>query len=98
MPDASKGVPGMPPIGVDPGSGKITTKNPSNPYAGTQYICASDRMNLAQIHDEAEFRHLLDEANRAYASFYPVDPRGLAVYDTPITDQLSLAADASRLR
>jgi VWFA-related protein len=98
MPDASKGVPGMPPIGVDPGSGKITTKNPSNPYAGSQYICDRDRMNLAQIDDESEFRHLLDEANRANASFYPVDPRGLAVFDSPITDQLSLAADASRLR
>ena len=98
MPDASKGVPGMPPLGVDPGSGKITTKNASNPYAGSQYICDRDRMNLAQIDDESEFRQLLDEANRANASFYPVDPRGLAVFDSPITDQLSLAADASRLR
>ena len=32
----------------------------------------------------SEFRDLLDEANRANASFYPVDPRGLAVFDTPI--------------
>jgi VWFA-related protein len=98
MPTAANGVPGMTPIGVDPGSGKITTKNPSNPYAGSQYICDRDRMNLAQIDDEVEFRRLLDEANRANASFYPVDPRGLAVFDSPITDALPLETDASRLR
>ena len=84
MPDTSKGVPGMPPLGVDPGSGKITTKNPNNPQAGSQYICDRDRMNLAQIDDESEFRQLLDEANRANASFYPIDPRGLAVFDSSI--------------
>ena len=27
---------------------------------------------------------MLDEANRANTSFYPIDPRGLAVFDTPI--------------
>ena len=31
-----------------------------------------------------QFRALLDDANRANASFYPIDPRGLAVFDTPI--------------
>jgi len=99
MPDTSKGVPGMPPIGVDPGSGKITTgKNPNNPYAGSQYTCDRDRMNLAQIDDEVEFRQLLDEANRANASFYPVDPRGLAVFDSAINEAVPLDTDASRLR
>ena len=31
-----------------------------------------------------QFREILDEANRANASFYPIDPRGLAVFDTPM--------------
>src|SRR5206468_8916674 len=46
--------------------------------------CETDRVNLAQIDDEQQFREILDEANHANASFYPVDPRGLAVFDTPI--------------
>ena len=41
-------------------------------------------MNLAQIDDDREFREILDEANRANASFYPIDPRGLVVFDTPL--------------
>mgnify|MGYP003694066513 CR=1 FL=1 len=38
----------------------------------------------------AQFRDLLDEANRANASFYPVDPRGLAVFDTPMHARLDV--------
>jgi VWFA-related protein len=34
-----------------------------------------------------QFRDILDEANRANASFYPIDPRGLAVFDTPLVRQ-----------
>ena len=30
------------------------------------------------------FRDLFGEANRANVSFYPIDPRGLSVFDTPI--------------
>jgi hypothetical protein len=44
-------------------------------------------MNLAQIDDDREFRDILDEANRANASFYPLDPRGLATFDTPLMRQ-----------
>jgi hypothetical protein len=36
------------------------------------------------LDDEAEFHSLLDEANSANTSFYPVDPRGLVVFDEPI--------------
>ena len=36
------------------------------------------------LDDEQHFRDLLHEANRANASFYPIDPRGLAVFDEPI--------------
>jgi hypothetical protein len=39
---------------------------------------------LAQIDDQLRFRNILDEANRANASFYPIDPRGLAVFDEQI--------------
>jgi hypothetical protein len=39
------------------------------------------------VDDERDFRAMLDEANRANTSFYPVDPRGLAAFDEPIAKQ-----------
>ena len=81
-PLACHGVPTGPGITVDPRNGRLTTKDPIG--AAPQGKCDIDRTNLAQIDDEREFRDLLDEANHANASFYPVDPRGLAAFDTPI--------------
>lgn len=81
-----RGVPTGPTVTVEPRGGKLTTKDPSNAPA-TNNRCEADRMNLAQIDDERDFRWLLDSANRSNVSFYPVDPRGLAVFDTPIMRQ-----------
>jgi VWFA-related protein len=79
------GVPTGPPIGIDPRSGRLTTREqPLTPPASQ---CEADRMRLANLDNDAQFRDLLDEANRANASFYPIDPRGLAVFDTPIVRQ-----------
>jgi hypothetical protein len=41
-------------------------------------------MYLSQINDDTYFREILGEANRANATFYTVDPRGLPVFDAPI--------------
>jgi hypothetical protein len=41
-------------------------------------------MRLATLDNERFFRDLMDEANAANASFYPIDPRGLAAFDNPI--------------
>jgi len=46
--------------------------------------CEADRVRLANLDDNRDFLNILDEANRANVSFYPIDPRGLAVFDTPI--------------
>jgi VWFA-related protein len=46
--------------------------------------CEQARLRLANIDNEQTYLGVLDEANRANASFYVVDPRGLAVFDTPI--------------
>jgi len=78
-----EGLPTGTTIGIDPRSGKPTSKDPSTAVA-PRSKCQIDRMNLAQIDDERDFRNLLDEANAANASFYPVDPRGLTAFDTPI--------------
>jgi VWFA-related protein len=82
---ACQGVPSGPSIGIDPRSGRLTTREqPLTPPAAT---CETDRMRLANLDNDALFRDILDEANRANASFYPVDPRGLAVFDTPLVRQ-----------
>jgi hypothetical protein len=51
---------------------------------GAGFIAAADRLRLASQDDSNEFLAMLYEANRANASFYAVDPRGLAALDTPV--------------
>ena len=85
-PLACQGVPSGPTVAVDPRSGRLTTKEPENQSAPLQK-CNVDRMQLARLDDDRQFRDLLDEANRANAAFYPIDPRGLTVFDTPLVRQ-----------
>jgi VWFA-related protein len=76
--------PSLPPLGVDPRNGKLTTKDTTLTGAGLRAECEQARLGLAQLNDDFQFNLLLDKANRANTSFYPVDPRGLTVFDTPI--------------
>ena len=95
---ANTGQPTPPRVGVSPGTGRlgIGDKNNTNPVHYDD--CERDRMALAGLDDRNEFRNLLDEANRANASFYPIDPRGMAAFDSPITAPLPLDVDAAMLR
>jgi VWFA-related protein len=78
-------IPSGPDVSVDPRSGKLTTRPPNVTGTGTSPSdCERDRAALSQIDDKLEFRTILDEANRANTSFYPIDPRGLAVFDEQI--------------
>jgi VWFA-related protein len=76
-------VPGNEPVGVDQfgklrvGAGRDRDGNPVS-----QTICDKDRMYLASLDNEDYFRQILDVANRNNASFYPIDPRGLAAFDS----------------
>ena len=70
-------IPGTPEVGVDPRTGKLSSTGKNNPFGASRYECDRDRMNLAQIDDERQFRDLLDEANRGNSSFYPINPAGL---------------------
>jgi VWFA-related protein len=73
------------PIGIDP-RGRLTAKpEVVDSRSANRSACDRDRRNLAQLDNDQEFRGLLDEANRSNASFYPVDPRGLVVFDEPIS-------------
>jgi VWFA-related protein len=78
-----EGVPTGPKVSIDPRSGRLTTKDPNDGSPPSRQ-CQTDRMRLAQLDNDRQFRDLLDAANRANASFYPIDPRGLAVFDTQL--------------
>ena len=75
-------VPPGPTVGIDPRTGQLTGR----PLPGSinPNDCERDRFALSQLDDQQHFRLILDEANRANASFYPIDPRGLAVFDENI--------------
>ena len=71
--------------GIDPRTGRLTTTAPSG--GGPSYNqCESDRALLAQMDSDEQLRRIVDQANRANASFYPIDPRGLVPFDTSIAE------------
>ena len=76
-------VPGPPPVGTGP-DGRLRMGDLGRNSTGNLNRCDQDRIRLAQEDHDIDFRRMLDMANRANASFYPIDPRGLAVFDSPI--------------
>ena len=78
-------VPSVDPVGVDL-HGKLTTKDPRNVAEGnlTKSECDADRLRLASMDNRKFFLDLMDDANFANVSFYPIDPRGLPAFDNPI--------------
>jgi VWFA-related protein len=62
--------------------------------------CERERNMLAYEDHDNEFMRLLQRANRANVSFYPVDARGLVAFDEPIGPQkpVPITVDADRLR
>jgi VWFA-related protein len=86
-----------PPVGVGPG-GTLTTKDPNRQYDTDRQECDRDLMELAMADNDKYFRDILGEANRANVSFYPIDPRGLPVFDTDINQALPLTADHAVLQ
>lgn len=78
-------VPTADPLGTDPRTGGLR-RNSDDPQSGYKTVesCDRQRTMLAYSDHEMEFRMLLQRANRANVSFYPIDARGLVVFDTPI--------------
>jgi VWFA-related protein len=93
------GAPALPGIYVGPDGKLASGSDPRVAIGGSRYECDRDRMMLAQIDDERQFRLMLDEANRANASFYTIDPRGLPAFDTSVGPSAPLppARDAQQL-
>lgn len=75
-------VPGGPePVGVDPAAGRLR-RDPNRDQGYDS--CERERAMLAFGDHRTEFRAMLQRANRANVSFYPVDPRGTVAFDEPI--------------
>jgi VWFA-related protein len=93
------GTPQRPGVYVGP-DGRLTTTDSRNMAGTDTYKCDQDRVALAQIDDDRRFRDILNEANRYNASFYPIEPRGLVVFDTDIgpNPPPTLEVDAAMLR
>ena len=92
-------MPGVDPVTVGP-DGKLTTKNVRDSSAVSSAECDTDRMTLAALDDVQYLREIIGDANRSSVSFYTVDPRGIAPFDTPIGPARppSPLADAQALR
>ncbi len=94
-------VPGLDPIGVGP-NGKLTNRDPRRTPDGvlSNSQCAGERLRLATMDNKQFFKDLMDQANAGNASFYPVDPRGLAVFDKPLgfSEPLPISVDIAMLK
>ena len=78
-------IPSTDPIVVGP-RGQPVTKDPRNisERSLSKNECDTDRLRLSTMDNDQFFRDIMDQANRGNSTFYPIDPRGLAVFDTPI--------------
>jgi VWFA-related protein len=89
-------VPGQDPLRTNPLTGGIAKQGDPDPSRGTMMnyeACERLRTMLAYSDHDTEFRMLLQRANRANVSFYPIDARGLVVFDTPIELGVPINAD-----
>ncbi len=84
--------PQISPLGIGP-TGRMGTADRNNPYVASQAQCDVDRINLANLDNNRRFLDLLDLANAANATFYPVDPAGLRVFDSDIGPNPPLPID-----
>ena len=89
------------PLRVDPLGGGIAKPGTPDSTSGmtTSFqACERQRAMLAAVDHLLDFRSLLQRANRANVSFYPIDARGLIVFDQPINAGVPPAVDAAWLR
>jgi VWFA-related protein len=86
-------IPAPTPISVGP-DGRITTK-PRNVVGDSidQSTCDAERIYLANMDNDTYFKEILGEANRANATFYTIDPRGLVVFDSSMAAPLPITVD-----
>ena len=104
---ASGTPPSIPQAGADPRTGRLgTVDRNASPGVIDPRKCDQIRIGLSMLRHEQRFIEILRAANTANTTFYPVDPRGLVVFDEPIAPiapsggvrrTLDIAADSRRL-
>ena len=86
-------------VGVDPRIGQADDQGSGERPRHRRTSATSIACSWRRSTTTGSSASMLDEANRANASFYPIDPRGLAVFDTPMMRQdVAGAAAADRAR
>lgn len=70
-------------IGTTP-TGRLTVDRERDQFGTSEQQCERERQLLAFTNFRQEFFDLMETANRANVSFYPVDSRGLAASDSPV--------------
>jgi VWFA-related protein len=75
----------IPGVGLDPRTGRIGTLD-RNAIPGTldPRKCDQLRTSLSMLRNDMRLLDILREANAGNTTFYPVDPRGLVVFDEDI--------------
>ena len=91
--DKREPAPEPPPITVGRG-GTITTRDTRSSEPADMAVCERDRLRLSAIDDRRFFQELIEAANAANASFYAVDPRGVEVFDTSLSERRTPGAPA----
>jgi VWFA-related protein len=76
-------IPGAQPVGVGP-DGRLRLGQRDTNVPMSLNDCWSARNTLSMIDNDRLFKDVIELANRANATFYSVDPRGLPVFDTPV--------------
>lgn len=83
-------------------TGRISVDRMKDEYGVSHAQCERERQLLAFTDLYQDFQDLMETANRANVSFYPVDSRGLAASDSPINpllgDNLGLEEPAEEIR
>ena len=77
---------GRPPIvppAIGPLPGRGTAGDVAQTDAEVRAACLTERDVLANVNHEFAMSRMMALANRGNTSFYPIDPRGLAVFDDP---------------
>ena len=98
----------VPAVGIDSRTGRLGTIDRANiPGVVDQRKCEQERLAMSMLRNEQRFHDILNQANAGNTSFYPVDPRGLVVFDEHIvpvgpstgawSPMVDLAEDSRRL-
>jgi VWFA-related protein len=93
------------PVGIDPGTGRLGSKSELGAGADILQRCEQQRIALSMLQHEQRFLTILRQANTGNTSFYPMDPRGLVVFDENIVpvagswnSSVGIVEDSRRLK